>query len=664
MENISFNQTCQSNSALYQACADGVPYLVLVKDGCCDDNVLKYINMEDGSLTTTRPTNLVMGACDEAVSGNSNVCFEFTVNNAVVSIRVATVNGVVTYYENDVEVTNSTRISEIDALIEGATADNVVCCPNCQTIPDGQVCYEITTTKTYQAAEAFDIENGTPGVPEYIAKIYLRNIATDTMMQEINFSPALQVWNGTSRISTAALTTALTNAGYLTKWQLADPRIDRFEVQNDGNITHVYVFDEADAYTNANRIANHGVDFSLSSTGSPISFGQQFGTYTNVTSTSVSSYKTVTANGITDYYKDDVLLTNATDIEAAQTAILTALPENVICCPDCGGGGGGTLTNTLTAGHDIGTYTDGDGNVTTIRETVTSVETNSDGSFTFTNEEGTETIIPVTPCKSFYEKQTFTATAGQTTFTLLTAPSGDIHFSRNGSTLHDLAAAVSGTTVTYVPAQNNNEPLLANDRIDISYVYTICTGTATVVDGSETKVTAGTNTTVTGTGTIADPYVVSATGGSTAGIGNYAVLSNLSGQALSTGVTIDWQSINDSYGSLVVADPGTNTLLLKAGYIYEIETEMQMQFANSGSFMNYGIYRGTTAASQTTAVGTKGKIRPNTETFANGMFDIPAQGFVVATTDTYVSLKVDNGNGTTQNYEGATFFKAKVIGKI
>jgi hypothetical protein len=663
MENISFNnQTgCNTNASL-QACANNVPYLVIVKDGCCEDEVLKYINLEDGTITTTRPAGLTIGACDPSASVNSNICFEFTVSGETVSIRVATVNGVVTYYEAGVEVTDVTRISEIDALIAGATSDNVACCTDCQTIPDGQVCYEISTTKTYQAAEAFDIEKGAAGVPEYIAKIYLRIIATDVMAQEINFSPALQVWNGSTLITPAALTTALTNAGYLQKWQLVDPRIDRFEVQYDGTTVHVYVFDEADAYTTSNRIANHGVDFSLSSTGSPISFGQQFGPYTNVTSTSTSSYKTVTANGLTDYYKDDVLLTNGTDIANAQAAIETALPENVVCCPDCGGGGGGTLTDTLTSGHNIGTYTDGDGNVTTIKETVTTLVANTDGTYTYTNENGVATAINVTPCKSYMETQTFTATAGQTTFTLLAAPAGDVDFTRNGSSLSDGAATVSGNVVTYVPSQNNNEALLANDRIDITYVYTICTGTATVVDGSETKVTAGTGITVTGTGTVADPYIVNSTA-TTAGIGHFAVMQSNSGQAMAAGTVIDMANVSQSYGTNVVADPATNTLLLKAGYIYEIDAELQMAFSSAGTWFNYAIFSGTTAASQTTQIGTPGKIRPQNEA-VSARYDTNAQAFVVANVDTYVSLKGTNGNGTTQNFEGATYFKAKAIGKI
>lgn len=77
-------------------------------------------------------------------------------------------------------------------------------------------------------------------------------------------------------------------------------------------------------------------------------------------------------------------------------------------------------------------------------------------------------------CIPYLETETFIPTAGQTTFTVANAPSGDVRFSRNGSTLDDAAATVSGTTVTYVPAANNGEVLLATDRIEISYVYAVC----------------------------------------------------------------------------------------------------------------------------------------------------------------------------------------------
>jgi hypothetical protein len=77
-------------------------------------------------------------------------------------------------------------------------------------------------------------------------------------------------------------------------------------------------------------------------------------------------------------------------------------------------------------------------------------------------------------CIPYLETETFVATAGQTTFVLANIPNGDVRVSRNGSTIPDNAGTVSGNTVTYVPAANNSEILLVNDRIDISYVYAVC----------------------------------------------------------------------------------------------------------------------------------------------------------------------------------------------
>ena len=99
--------------------------------------------------------------------------------------------------------------------------------------------------------------------------------------------------------------------------------------------------------------------------------------------------------------------------------------------------------------------------------------------------------------------------------------------------------------------------------------------------------------------------------------------------------------------------------------MYEVDVALQATFANSGSWVNYAIFSGSTAASQTTQVGTPGKIRPNTETFGPGMYDVNAKGYVRALTDTYISVRTTNGNATALNsYEGATYFTAKVIGVL
>lgn len=72
-------------------------------------------------------------------------------------------------------------------------------------------------------------------------------------------------------------------------------------------------------------------------------------------------------------------------------------------------------------------------------------------------------------CSHKLEVETFTATAGQALFTLSNLPSGDIIFARNGATLNDGEATVSGLSVTY-----SGITLVAGDRVDISYVWADC----------------------------------------------------------------------------------------------------------------------------------------------------------------------------------------------
>ena len=448
--------------------------------------------------------------CCPDCTSDAQICL--SINGSV--YKVVTFAGGKTYYKDGVEQVLTADIEAAEAAVASASVDNVVDCVEVP-VPDGQVCYSIPSapiTQTYAVAETMELVNGSAGLPAYMPSVRIRGAFSGATLDTVNFSPAIQIWNGTSRISVAALTTALNASTYLAQWKAIDPRIDRFEVVDTGSTVRVYLFDNQNTITSANRIGAHSWNYSTSSTGSPIGGTVNNGAYTNIASTYTPAnvaYKAVTANNVTVYYKDGVLLTSALDIANAQSALATATTADIVDC-----------TSTVT-------------------------------------------------CQAFFDTATFTATAGQTSFTLGNTPSGDIQFARNGAVLADAAASVTGAVVTYVPAQNNNTALVAGDRIEISYVYNVCTGGAapTTVDGSETKVVAGTGTTVTGIGTTGNPYVINAAG--------LNVLTTVQPTPTATGNTTNLNStftdangavwIVDQAGDAIRVNPVQTPLVLQAG---------------------------------------------------------------------------------------------------
>jgi len=67
----------------------------------------------------------------------------------------------------------------------------------------------------------------------------------------------------------------------------------------------------------------------------------------------------------------------------------------------------------------------------------------------------------------------FTATIGQTAFTLTQTPSVNsrVKMYINGVRISNTAYSISGTTVTYRPANNGNNALSSGDRIQFDYYY-------------------------------------------------------------------------------------------------------------------------------------------------------------------------------------------------
>ena len=64
------------------------------------------------------------------------------------------------------------------------------------------------------------------------------------------------------------------------------------------------------------------------------------------------------------------------------------------------------------------------------------------------------------------------ATAGQTSFTLSQTPlNGKVWMFINGVRTNNNAYSISGTTLTYTPANNNSYTLVVGDRIQFDYAY-------------------------------------------------------------------------------------------------------------------------------------------------------------------------------------------------
>ena len=67
----------------------------------------------------------------------------------------------------------------------------------------------------------------------------------------------------------------------------------------------------------------------------------------------------------------------------------------------------------------------------------------------------------------------FTASGGETSFTLTQTPSGNskVKMFVNGIRISNTAYSVSGTTLTYIPANNGSYALSASDRIQFDFYY-------------------------------------------------------------------------------------------------------------------------------------------------------------------------------------------------
>ena len=150
----------------------------------------------------------------------------------------------------------------------------------------------------------------------------------------------------------------------------------------------------------------------------------------------------------------------------------------------------------------------------------------------------------------------------------------------NGGTSYTITAISQLLSVPYALHAKTAENGFSGNYNDLTNQPT--------TDGSETKVTAGTNVTLTGTGTTANPYIINSTGGSisllpptatvqaASNIQNYTATINgtVNANGLSTTVVFEW-GLTTAYGSSVTATQspvtGTSNIAVNA-YLYDLQS--------------------------------------------------------------------------------------------
>lgn len=97
----------------------------------------------------------------------------------------------------------------------------------------------------------------------------------------------------------------------------------------------------------------------------------------------------------------------------------------------------------------------------------------TNGQVLTTDGSGTATWTTVNTASVREVANEFTATTNQTSFTLTQTPSANsrVKMFINGVRISNTAYSVSGTTLTYIPANNGNNSLSSGDRIQFDYYY-------------------------------------------------------------------------------------------------------------------------------------------------------------------------------------------------
>ena len=262
--------------------------------------------------------------------------------------------------------------------------------------------------------------------------------------------------------STALATTAFVAAANATNANLTGM------VTSNGNattvVTNANLTGVVTSTGNATAIANGAITNVMLANGAVANLsGTNTGDQTNITGNAA----TVTTNA---NLTGPITSSGNTTSVASQTGTGSTFVMNtspILVTPNLGTPSAVTLTNAtglpLTAGVSgiLPVANGGTG--------LSSVGTN--GQVLTTNGSGVASWA--TPFSvSEADEQVF-ATAAQTSFTLTQTPASTskVKMYVNGIKINKLAYSVSGTTVTYVPANNNNYAISLNDRVQFEYTY-------------------------------------------------------------------------------------------------------------------------------------------------------------------------------------------------
>jgi len=424
-----------------EGCANGVPFAQLsaVGNGTA---TTRWINLDTGELVDTKPAGFLTGACAENVN---ELAFSATAPTLTSPFGVPKDN-YTTFVTDD--GTSAGEILEMWKFdFEDQLWVKVPLIPKILTL-------DVTTppTATGNTGDLPRIErNATTGEvwfldTEGVATQIERNpedLAADLISDDDGnalvlgsdnklFVPVLALWDD-DQVLTGDNSTNVTLT--LTPETVPDPE--------NPDVDQVNYTIKAEVKIDGTTIVEDPTTKVLSAA------NQKFDVLPTVQPTPTASGNTTNLNTI---FKDASGVTWAVD--SAGDAISLGSPETVTLSDSAGP----KPSNALAGDHLIVT-SDGtkDGAITEV--------------WLF---DGADWIKIPTGCTTRNVEESFTATAGQTSFTLTSEPTNEVLLSRNGATLRKAARSVSGTTVTYLPAGNNSEALVAGDAIDIFYTFEDC----------------------------------------------------------------------------------------------------------------------------------------------------------------------------------------------